>query len=107
MGTTSTRVLHLQDDFWSYFDKLSHLHLEQLDKPFTEEEIKKIVFACDPSKVHGFSFLFYQACWEVISSDVMKLVHAFYHNLLDISKLNLASICLLPKKKRCSINYPV
>jgi hypothetical protein len=29
----------------------------------------------------------------------MKLVHIFYHNVLDISKLNLESICLLHKKK--------
>jgi hypothetical protein len=45
-----------------------------------------------------YFILFYQSCWDVISSDVMKLIHALYYNLLDISKLNLASICLLSKK---------
>jgi Reverse transcriptase (RNA-dependent DNA polymerase) len=29
----------------------------------------------------------------------MTIIHAFYHNKLDIFKLNLASICLIPKKK--------
>jgi Reverse transcriptase (RNA-dependent DNA polymerase) len=28
----------------------------------------------------------------------MKLVHAFYNHELDLSKINLACICLIPKK---------
>jgi Reverse transcriptase (RNA-dependent DNA polymerase) len=47
----------------------------------------------------GFSFLFYQSCWDIVKNDVMTLVHAYYHNVLDIYKLNMDSICLIPKKK--------
>jgi hypothetical protein len=78
------------------------LQIEQLDKLFTLEEVRAVVFYCDPSKVpspNSFFFLFYLSCWDIISNNVIKLVHAFYHNILDISKINLASICLLPKKQ--------
>jgi hypothetical protein len=62
------------------------LQIEQLDKPFTLEEVRAVI-------------LFYLSCWDIISNNVIKLVHAFYHNILDISKINLASICRLPKKQ--------
>jgi hypothetical protein len=39
--------------------------------------------------------------------DVCKLVNAFYLNQLDVSKLNLATICLILKKQDASLitNY--
>jgi Reverse transcriptase (RNA-dependent DNA polymerase) len=81
-----------------------------LEASFTENEIKKIVFACNPNKapgLDGFSFQFYQYFWDLISRDIFKLVNAFYHNQLDISKINLTVICLIPKKKQANFitNY--
>jgi Reverse transcriptase (RNA-dependent DNA polymerase) len=35
---------------------------------------------------------------DLVSRDIYNLVNAFYYNQLDISKLNLAIICLIPKK---------
>jgi hypothetical protein len=96
----------LQIDFWYVSDKLTLSDLDNLDKPFTVEEVKNIIFSYDTIKapgLDGFSFLFYQLCREIIKNDVMKLIHTFYHNVLDVLKINLASICLLPKK-RCSVN---
>jgi Reverse transcriptase (RNA-dependent DNA polymerase) len=33
----------------------------------------------------------------------MKLVHVFHSNTLDLSRINLASICLIPKKSDANI----
>jgi hypothetical protein len=84
--------------------KLTSTQSDMLEKPFTEEEIKKMVFSCNPNKApghNGFSFQFYQSFWDLVSRDVCKLVNAFYYNQLDVFKLNLAVICLIPKKNRC------
>jgi Reverse transcriptase (RNA-dependent DNA polymerase) len=106
MGTSQNRLLQLSDDFWDKTDILSLNYVHMLDKPFSENEVKEVIFACNPSKASssdGFSFLFYQIYWEIIKIDVMKLVHVFYYNILDISKINLATICLIPKKKDASL----
>jgi hypothetical protein len=42
---------------------------ELLTKPFTEEEIKDVVFSCysdGASGSHGISFMFYQKFWEIV-----------------------------------------
>jgi hypothetical protein len=75
-----------------------------MDRPFIEKEVKDVVFSSNASKApgpDGFSFFFYQSCWDIVKGDIMIIIRAFYHNKLDISKLNLASIYLIPKKKRC------
>jgi Reverse transcriptase (RNA-dependent DNA polymerase) len=48
-----------------------------LEASFSEVEIKKVVFVC-------------------------KLVNAFYYNQLDIFKINLVVICLIPNKKEAN-----
>lgn len=48
---------------------------------------------------YGLSFLFYQTFWEVVKDDLVLLFNAFRNGQLDISKLNLASVCLIPKKE--------
>ena len=44
------------------------------------------------------SFQFYQSFWDVIKDDLLRIFNAFYHHELDVSKFNLATICLIPKK---------
>ena len=45
------------------------------------------------------SFQFYQSFWDIIKDDIFRIFTAFYDNNLDVSKFNLASICLIPKKE--------
>ena len=69
------------------------------------DEIRKTVFSCNPGKApgpDGLSFLFYQSFWDLVHPDLLRLFLAFYNRTLDISKLNLASICLIPKKEDAS-----
>jgi hypothetical protein len=82
-------LLNLLDKFWEDKDKLPINYVDILDKLFTENEVRDIEAPND------FLFLFYQIYWEIVKIDVMKLVHVFYSNILDISKINLASICLI------------
>jgi hypothetical protein len=72
-----------------------------LSQPFSLAEVKNIVFSCNPNKSpdpDGFSFQFYQSCWDLIVDDVMSLINAFYIHELDLARINLASITLIPKK---------
>jgi hypothetical protein len=65
------------------------------------KRLKELFFYCNPSKApgpNGFSFQFYQSCWDFISSDIMQLVHVFHSNIFNLSRINLAFICLIPKK---------
>jgi hypothetical protein len=104
LGTTSERNLSLHPSFWNSCVKLTSTQTYLLEKPFTEEEIKKIVFSYNSNKApgpNGFSFQFYQSFWDLVSRDVCKLVNVFYYNQLDVSKLNLAVICLILKQIRC------
>jgi Reverse transcriptase (RNA-dependent DNA polymerase) len=106
LDITTTRTISLQSNFW---DSYTHLIVEQinfLEPPFNEEEIKHVIFSCDPNKApgqDGFSFQFYQSFWDLVFRDIFKLVNAFYFNQLDVSKLNLASICLIPKKDEANL----
>jgi hypothetical protein len=73
-----------------------------MDRLFIEKEVNDVIFSSNATKApspDGLSFLFYQSCWDIVKGDIMIIIHAFYHNMLDISKLNLDSICLIPKKK--------
>ena len=105
LGTSTSRLVGIQSSLW---DNSRNLSLEQkvaLERPFTVDEIRKTVFSCNPSKApgpDGLSFLFYQHFWDIIKDDFMQLVQAFYNNTLDLTRLNMASICLIPKKENAS-----
>jgi hypothetical protein len=101
IGISEDRLVSLSSDFWSEKDKLDGSQQQMLEAPFTLEEVKKVIFSFNPSKAlgpDGFSFYFYQECWELIFNDFMQLVHVFYNHELDLIRINLACICLIPKK---------
>lgn len=73
-----------------------------LEFPFTELELQKAIFGSDASGApgpDGFSFLFYQHFWELVKGDLMVVLSHFYHNSLNVSKINHAMVCLIPKEK--------
>lgn len=91
LGTTTDRDISLQPDLWDIEDRLSMEQCLGLEQFFTIEEIKSVVFSCNPSKApgpDGFSFLFFQAFWDILNSYIYKFFSAFYFHDLDISKLN-------------------
>lgn len=50
---------------------------EWLERLFTEEEVKKVVWSLDGDKAsrrNGFSLIFYKVCWNVIRTDLMLVM---------------------------------
>jgi hypothetical protein len=59
------------------------LGLEELQVPFSTEEIDAIVSNLPSRKSHGpdgFNLDFLKKCWSVISTDFYELCHDFYNN---------------------------
>jgi hypothetical protein len=46
----------------------------------------------------GLSFLFYQTFWEVLKRDFMALAVDFWSGNLDVFRLSLSIITLIPKE---------
>jgi hypothetical protein len=79
---------------------ISRDELESLETPFSEKEIKDVVFSCYPEGVprpDGISFLFYQRYWEVVKEDIYRMVRSFHAGDLELLRLNFAMRTLSPK----------
>jgi hypothetical protein len=74
--------------------------LRPLVDPISIQEIKNVVFSLPKDKANGpngFPIEFFQEYWEFISDDLHSMVTAFYHNRLDLWRINQAYITLIPK----------
>lgn len=95
----------LRADFFSDEELVSSEDNDLLQAPFSVEEVKLAVFgsysdgALGPD---GLSFMFYQHCWEIIKHDLMAMFDDFYHEKLDIYRLNFAILTLIPKEPNAS-----
>ena len=72
----------------------------KLTEPFTEKEVKEVVFKMAHNKSpgpDGFNVEFYQHFWELIKTDLMNLFEDFHNGKLNISRLNYGVITLIPK----------
>jgi len=76
--------------------------LSDLEVPFSQDEIKNIVYSMPSDKApgpDGFTGAFFKACWETIKDDVMAAMNSLFTlNAQGFEWLNSASIILLPKK---------
>jgi hypothetical protein len=83
---------------------------ELLMTPFTLVEIHIALFQMEPNKARspdGFSILFYLTYWDLLKEDIFAMFQDFYKNDFDLSQLNRALICLIPKIQNASLiqNY--
>ncbi|XP_078148468.1 uncharacterized protein LOC144543891 [Carex rostrata] len=53
LGTPGLKFGFLDDQFWDLEDKLTSLEQWSLERPFTEEELKKALFASEPNGAPG------------------------------------------------------
>nr|XP_027120329.1 uncharacterized protein LOC113737276 [Coffea arabica] len=63
-------------------------------------ELKGVVFALDADSAPGpddFGAGFYQACWDIIQSDLLEAVQAFFQGMRLPRSFTSTSILLLPK----------
>ena len=90
----------LGQNFWEEEDKVSRNENELLIAPFSESEIKDVIFSCYAEGApgpDGLSFLFYQKFWNLIKNDVVHLFNDFHRGDLDLKRLNFALVTLIPK----------
>ena len=100
-----TNLVSLSENAWSSWGRLDARDNEELLKPFTETEVKKVIFSMKENSAlgpDGFSVSFYKHCWELIKSELMLMINDFYMGNLDISRLNYVVITLIPKVKNAN-----
>ncbi|XP_071909704.1 uncharacterized protein [Coffea arabica] len=71
-----------------------------LSAPPDMEELKGVVFALQADSApgpDGFGAGFYQACWDIIKSDLLEAVQAFFQGMRLPRSFTSTSILLLPK----------
>uniref|UniRef100_A0A2N9I908 Reverse transcriptase domain-containing protein n=1 Tax=Fagus sylvatica TaxID=28930 RepID=A0A2N9I908_FAGSY len=69
--------------------------------PFGEDEVLEAVRCMSGDKApgpDGFTMAFYQACWGVVKTDVMRVMHYFYQYGTFAKSLNATFVVLIPKK---------
>jgi hypothetical protein len=87
---------------WMAFPLIPFLESEAcwLERDFGEEEVRKVVTAMAGDKApgpDGFSMAFFQACWEVLRMDIMKVLSDFHARGKFEKSLNASFITLIPK----------
>jgi hypothetical protein len=99
VGRPGTRTKALN---WHELGYAPH-DLEDLDAPFTEEEISSVIKGMPSEKApgpDGFIGIFFKKCWSFIKLDLIWAVTAFYnHRTTKFNLVNEANIVLLPKKR--------
>jgi hypothetical protein len=81
---------------------VSEAHNSELDKVFSEEEVKAAVFGSYAEGApgpDGFSFLFYQKFWDLIKVDLLNMFKDWNNGELDLFRLNFSLLTLIPKEQ--------
>ncbi|XP_042033147.1 uncharacterized protein LOC121779791 isoform X2 [Salvia splendens] len=80
----------------------AEVNMNELDKMPLIQEVRDAVFGICPDSASGrdgFSSLFYQKCWDIISRDVMEAVVDFFQGAQMPRGIAATMIILIPKKK--------
>jgi hypothetical protein len=76
-GSKGNKVARLDNQFWEDKYLLSDLNRQILSKPFTEEELKIVVFGSEASGAPGSEelkiVLFYEHFFELVKPDLLVL----------------------------------
>ena len=94
--------LKMNPNCWKVSEKVTEAKNEFLTRPFSKEEIKKVVFAMELNMALGLYHIpieFYHACWDVANADLCNLFSKLQENKLDLGRLNYDVITLIPKVK--------
>lgn len=62
------------------FSKLSPSASSEIEEPFTADEVKRVVWACDGDKTprpDGFTFSFIKKYWGILHKDIINYVKRF------------------------------
>ena len=85
-----------------YENRVDPQLFQDLEKPFTQEEIDEVVKNLSTKKSprpDGFNNEFLKACWDIIKLDVTELIIAFHAGNVNLESINTSYITLIPKKE--------
>lgn len=74
----------------------------ELTKPFSLEEVKKVVFEMRQNRApgpDGFPAEFYVKFWGIIKFELLDLINDFHNGFLKVERLNYGIVTLVPKTK--------
>jgi hypothetical protein len=74
--------------------------LQQIEVPFSKEDIDKVVMRMPTDKApgpDGFNGLFMKKCWNIIKEDAYQLFFDFFDGKIDLQAINSSFITLVPK----------
>ena len=98
-------LVSLSENASSSWGRLDARDNEELLKPFTETEVKKVIFSMKENSApgpDGFSVSFYKHRGELIKAELMLMINDLYMGNLDISRLNYGVITLILKVKNAN-----
>ncbi|GKU90763.1 hypothetical protein SLEP1_g4714 [Rubroshorea leprosula] len=95
------------EEMWSR-PKLENISFEQISEaqncfltaPFTEEEIRAVVWDCDSSKApgpDGLNFRFVKLFWGTIKKEIMEFIQEFHDTGRLVKGANESFVVLIPK----------
>jgi hypothetical protein len=79
LGTPTTRTKAIN---WQQLGYVHH-ELEDLDAPFTEDEITAVIKEMAAEKApgpDGFIGLFYKKCWRIVKQDIIQAIMSFFQS---------------------------
>lgn len=82
------------------FKRLRDIDVASLEKPFSMEEIKEVVWSYDENKApgpDGFNLCYFRKCWEVVKEDLFEMMVKFFNSGKLEKSINSSFIALIPK----------
>ena len=82
-------------------EQISQQEAENLEHPFSEDEIHSALMEMNGDKApgpDGFTMAFWQSCWVFVKEEVLDLFKEFHEQSVFIKSLNNTFLVLLPKK---------
>ena len=82
-------------------EQLNQQEAENLEQPFSEEEIHSAPMEMNGDKApgpDGFSMAFWQRCWVIVKEEVLEMFKEFYEQSVFIKSMNSTFLVLIPKK---------
>ena len=74
--------------------------LEDLSRPFTDEEINEVLKGLPLDGApgpDGFTGMFVKRCWHIIKEEFYKLFSDFFHGKISLQSINGSLVTLIPK----------
>jgi hypothetical protein len=82
------------------FPIIDQNHINQLEAPILDDEIKAAIFGMKPYKASGpdgYQPIIYQSQWHVIGQSVCRYVRDIFTGNKDMSRINHSYLVLIPK----------